>query len=68
MIEGGGSMSETMIWILAIVGLTLFILVARYVISAVVNKGADAIRNAIVDKKNAQESRGSENLADRFRK
>ena len=61
-------MSDNMIWFFAIAGLVAFILIARFVISAVVNKGADAIRNAIVDKKNTKESQEPENLADRFRK
>ena len=61
-------MSETMIGILIFVGLFAFILIIRFVISAAVNKGADAIRNKVVEKKNAKDTREPENLADRFRK
>ncbi len=54
-------------WILLVVGLTVAFFIVRYVISLVVHKGADAISNAIVDKKNKTQPQEPENLADRYK-
>ena len=59
--------SSALIIILAVAVVAL-IYVIRYVISSAVDKGADAIRNSIVQKKNAEKTNESENLADRFGK
>ena len=47
---------------------TLAILLIRYLINRVINKGADAIRNARIDRKNASRSNEPTDLSDRFRK
>ena len=62
--------NSTLTGILTIVGIVVavvIILVIRYAISRAVHKGADAIRNAVVDKKNTKSSKEPENLADRYR-
>ena len=48
---------------IAIVGLIYLI---RYCVTKAVDKGADAVENAIKRKKNAASDNESENLADRF--
>ena len=57
----------TFIGILIIAGLTAVIMLIRYVINSAINKGVDAIHNARVEKKNKENPRGHENLADRYR-
>ena len=52
--------------ILVVVALTLIILVIRFAISSVVNKGADAIHNAIAEKKNREQQVNPVKLSDRF--
>ena len=61
-------MTEIVIAVLVIGGLTAFILLIRWVISNAVNKGSDAIRNAMVEKRNKEKPNEQENLSDRFRK
>ena len=53
--------------ILIIVGLTGVVLLIRYIISAAVNKGADAIHNKIAENKNKQSSGQTTNLSDKYR-
>lgn len=53
--------------VLIIAGLTIVGLVIRYAIRAAINKGVDAVSNAIVDKKNKTQPHNSENLADRYK-
>lgn len=61
-------MSEIIIVILAIAVLTAVVLFIRWIVSAAVNKGANAVRNAMVEKKNKEKPQAAENLADRYRK
>ena len=61
-------MSDDFKWILVIIGLTAMILIIRFVVTAVINKGADAVRNAVVDRKNAQQPNEATSLANKYRK
>ena len=61
-------MSPTAMIILLVVALTVALLCVRFVITKVINKGTDAIRNKIADRKNAQASHEPTNLADRYKK
>jgi len=58
---------EILIIIVAIVVVGLFIYLVRYIINNLVNKGADAIHNARVKKKNEEESSEPTNLADKYK-
>lgn len=53
--------------ILIIAGLTVVVLAIRWVISTAVHRGADAIGNAITEKKNKDNPSKQENLADRYK-
>ena len=53
--------------ILLIAALTLVILVIRFVVRAVVNKSADAIHNAVTEKKNRDRQMQSGYLSDKYR-
>ena len=53
--------------ILLIIGLVFIIFVIRCVISALVNKGADAVKNAIDKRKSETTPSTVENLADRYK-
>ncbi len=59
-------MSNTAV-ILFMIGFAVVILLINYIVRAVVNKGADAISNAMAEKKNKKNTDESENLADRFK-
>ena len=49
-----------------IVLLVVIIVVVKFIISTILNKGADAARNAYVRHKQETDSSKQENLADRF--
>ncbi len=57
---------DVLIFIFA-VGLVALCILIRYVITKLAHKGADAIQNAIKDKKNKEASGETENLADRYK-
>ena len=57
-------MSTALVWVI-IIGAVLAIYVAKYVIRLIVYKGADAVSDAIKDKKR-QETPKPENLADKY--
>ncbi len=57
---------DVLIFIFA-VGLVALCILIRYVITRLAHKGADAIQNAIKDKKNKEASGETENLADRYK-
>lgn len=59
-------MSNTAI-ILFMIGLAAVIILINYIVRVVVSKGADAISNAMAEKKNKKNENESENLADRFK-
>ncbi len=59
-------MSNTAI-ILFMIGLAAVIILINYIVREVVSKGADAISNAMAEKKNKKNENESENLADRFK-
>jgi len=61
-------MSDNVKWLFIIIGLTAMILIIRFVVTAVINKGADAVRNAVVNKKNQQAPNEPTSLADKYRK
>lgn len=60
-------MTSIKFWIVVIL-IVLAMYAIRYVVSVVVNKGADEISNAYKRKKNAENKDTSENLSDRYKK
>lgn len=52
--------------ILLIIGVVVIVFVIRFAIRALVNKGADAVTNAIRRKQNQNNPARTENLADRY--
>jgi hypothetical protein len=61
-------MSQEVKIMLVSVALVAGVLVLRFVLKVLLNKGANAIGNALVDKKNAKSSHEAENLSDKHRK
>ena len=57
----------TIIAILVVGILTAVVLLIRYILNALVDKGTDAIHNAIVEKKKKEKPAEKEYLADRYR-
>ncbi len=60
-------MSRDVLIVLFAIGLVALCILIRYVITRLAHKGADAIQNAIKDKKNKEASGETENLADRYK-
>ena len=62
-------MSPNAMIVLTVIGLVVMIIVIRFVISAAVNKGADAIMNKVSENKNKkieESGGGRKRLADRY--
>ncbi len=49
------------------VGIVALCILIRFIITKIAHKGADAIQNAIKEKKNKEASKETENLADRYK-
>jgi hypothetical protein len=59
-------MSRELIFVLAVIGLTLFLFVLRFVLRRIFYKAGDVIENKIAGIKNAKSGGAEENLADRY--
>ncbi len=59
-------MSDTLLIILIIIGTGAVIMLIKYFIYKLFDKAGDAVRNKMVEKRNA-ESKGPESLADRYK-
>ena len=60
-------MSDDMKIVLFAVAVVVGILLIRFIISKIVYKGTDAIKNAIVERKNEKAPKEPESLADRYK-
>ena len=57
----------TLTLVLIVVAIVAAILLIRFVMAKIIDKGTDAIRNKLVDKENSKASHESSNLADRHK-
>ena len=61
-------MTSNILAILIIAGLVGVVLLIRFIVNSAINKGVDAIHNAVADKKDRDKPNEPQNLSDRYRK